>query len=286
MSKLPRLAAGGAAAVLSLGLMAAPNAAAEGAGGASDATNTSNGASSTINDPSIADDPGKQGADDPKNATPTITASAPSVEVGKAITITVAGLPPAAASEVIANPGGIALGTVTPDSKGAGTVDWTVGKEVKPGDYTISLKDNPKAGARIIVTAPKTGADAANPGSSSKDAVPGGAPSAAPSTSATPSASSAPSATPAPTATPAATATQAAPSTAAVSSAPAASAAATPSATADTAPSITAGAGAPADSAASQSASLARTGASTVLGVLAVGLVTAGIVLRAASRRA
>ncbi|BAW93667.1 hypothetical protein CHIBA101_1834 [Actinomyces sp. Chiba101] len=280
MSKLPRLAAGGAAAVLSLGLMAAPNAAAEGAGGASDATNTSNGASSTINDPSIADDPGKQGADDPKNATPTITASAPSVEVGKAITITVAGLPPAAASEVIANPGGIALGTVTPDSKGAGTVDWTVGKEVKPGDYTISLKDNPKAGARIIVTAPKTGADAANPGSSSKDAVPGGAPSAAPSTSATPSASSAPSATPA------ATATQAAPSTAAVSSAPAASAAATPSATADTAPSITAGAGAPADSAASQSASLARTGASTVLGVLAVGLVTAGIVLRAASRRA
>lgn len=284
MSKLPRLAAGGAAAVLSLGLMAAPNAAAEGAGGASDATNTSNGASSTINDPSIADDPGKQGADDPKNATPTITASAPSVEVGKAITITVAGLPPAAASEVIANPGGIALGTVTPDSKGAGTVDWTVGKEVKPGDYTISLKDNPKAGVKIIVTAPKTGADAANPGSSSKDAVPGGAPSAAPSTSATPSASSAPSATPA------ATATQAAPSTAAVSSAPAASAAATSSATADTAPSITAGAGAPADSAASQSASqsgsLARTGASTVLGVLAVGLVTAGIVLRAASRRA
>lgn len=280
MSKLPRLAAGGAAAVLSLGLMAAPNAAAEGAGGASDATNTSNGASSTINDPSIADDPGKQGADDPKNATPTITASAPSVEVGKAITITVAGLPPAAASEVIANPGGIALGTVTPDSKGAGTVDWTVGKEVKPGDYTISLKDNPKAGAKIIVTAPKTGADAANPGSSSKDAVPGGAPSAAPSTSATPSASSAPSATPA------ATATQAAPSTAAASSAPAASAAATSSATADTAPSITAGAGAPADSAASQSGSLARTGASTVLGVLAVGLVTAGIVLRAASRRA
>lgn len=274
MSKLPRLAAGGAAAVLSLGLMAAPNAAAEGAGGASDATNTSNGASSTINDPSIADDPGKQGADDPKNATPTITASAPSVEVGKAITITVAGLPPAAASEVIANPGGIALGTVTPDSKGAGTVDWTVGKEVKPGDYTISLKDNPKAGAKIIVTAPKTGADAANPGSSSKDAVPGGAPSAAPSASATPSASAAP------------TATQAAPSTAAVSSAPAASAAATSSATADTAPSITAGAGAPADSAASQSASLARTGASTVLGVLAVGLVTAGIVLRAASRRA
>lgn len=280
MSKLPRLAAGGAAAVLSLGLMAAPNAAAEGAGGASDATNASNGASSTINDPSIADDPGKQGADDPRTAIPTITASAPSVEVGKAITITVAGLPPAAASEVIANPGGIALGAVTPDSKGVGTVDWTVGEEVKPGDYTISLKDNPKAGAKITVTAPKTGADAANPGSSSKDAVPGGAPSAAPSASATPSASSAPSATPT------ATAAQAAPSAAVASSAPASSAAATPSATADTAPSITAGAGVPAGSVASQSGSLARTGASTVLGILAIGLVTAGIVLRATSRRA
>lgn len=36
--------------------------------------------------------------------------------------------------------------------------------------------------------------------------------------------------------------------------------------------------------AASQPGSLAHTGASTVLGVLAIGLVTAGIVMRAASR--